>query len=130
MEEKEAQFKFLGKIVSVATSTAQEVSSDSIMVEFKKGDKKVTGTFASPFMDTELMKKWRRLVLSVVWDQMVKETDGSLSSFENFKNDLVGRPVWIAYIDNEYTQEVIGIGKREDYLFFPYEYGLGAVQPS
>ena len=81
MEQQTDIFK--GKIITVATNKVESVCSDSILVEFMYDNKKVAHEMLSQFMDEKNIREWRRLILSVIWEQCVKLDDGALDSFEN-----------------------------------------------
>ena len=110
-----------GKIVGATTLEAGGVASDSISVEFAQGGIKQTAEFVSPYLNAENMKMWRKVVMSVVWNQKILDTDPSLNGFENYRKELLNAQVFIVWHPEH---GIYGIGKKSDQLFFPDAYGI------
>ena len=105
---------------AITFRTEQGIYSDSILVTFEDDGIKITREFPSPFLNEENIKMWRRIVLIAVLDEKVATDNDSIYEFENYKNSISSRDVYIAYEEGE----VYAIGVNSNNMFFPDEYGL------
>ena len=115
----------MAKISSVTTFKSEDgVNSDSILLTFVDEGEKLSKEFASPFLNDENMRMWRRIVYYAVLGKLPPTDDDGAFVFSNYKNLISGRDVYVAYDGSE----VYAIGKKYNNMFFPEEYGLWDLQ--
>ena len=108
------------KITSVLTDSSEDIHIDTILVNYEDGEKTVKGEFTSPFLNTENLMLWRRVVLGAVLRQKAEANDDRISDFSKYKSALELKEVFVA---ND-SGEIYGIGKDADNLFIPEAYGI------
>ncbi|MDR0461769.1 MAG: hypothetical protein LBG88_00305 [Christensenellaceae bacterium] len=107
------------KIVAVTVFSEEGLYTDSIMLNFDYGKGIKYGEFASPELDATNIRMWRKVILLAVRGESSKD-DSIVNSFKSFKAEIFGKEVYVMYSG----QEVIGIGKDSDNIFYPDAYQL------
>jgi len=109
------------RIAGATTFRSEEgIYSDSILVTFEEDGDKISREFASPFLNEENIKLWRRLTLYVILNKPIQTDNDKIYDFENYRSSISGRDTYIAYEQGV----VYAIGANPNNMFFPDEYGL------
>jgi hypothetical protein len=110
------------KILGVHSIGADGIFSDSILLQFKHRGADYITDFISPLFDKKNLTGWRKIVVFAVLDKKVKENDPIILDNEKYNAALKDAPVIINFYAEE--DEVFGIGKRAENLFYPDNYGF------